>query len=52
MNEALKVKVEERAAGENETRRHRAGNFMPLKHTAEINPFFEGVFRRYLNNDK
>jgi hypothetical protein len=48
VNEAIKVKVEEKELNRKETRRFRDGSRLPLKHTAEINPFFEGVFRRYL----
>ena len=44
MNEAVKVKDEET---ELRTRGVRDGNRTLLKHTTEINPFFEGVFRRY-----
>ena len=44
MNEAVIVKVEETKP---KARTFRDGSGAPLKHTAEINPFFEGVFRRY-----
>lgn len=44
MNEVVKVKVEE---VKTKTRTFRDGSGTPLIHTAEINSFFEGVFRRY-----
>jgi hypothetical protein len=47
MNEAVKVKVEEKTMNGKETRRFRDGSATPLKHTAKINPFFEGVYRQY-----
>jgi len=47
MNEAVEVKIEEKQASKKRIRQTRNGKAMPLKHTAEINPFFKGVFRRY-----
>lgn len=47
MNEAVEVKVEEKELSKLRTRTFRDGSGVILKHTAEINPFFEGVFRRY-----
>jgi len=47
MNEAVEVKIEEKQAGKKRIGETRNGKAMPLKHTAEINPFFKGVFRRY-----
>ncbi len=47
MNEAVEVKIEEEEAGKKRIRETRNEKAMPLKHTAEINPFFRGVFRRY-----
>lgn len=47
MNGAIKVKVEEKTLSGKEARRLRDGSGTIFKHTAELNPFFEGVFRRY-----
>jgi hypothetical protein len=44
VSEAVKVKVE---GAKSKTRTFRDGSGVPLFHTAKINPFFEGVFRRY-----
>jgi hypothetical protein len=52
MNGAIKVKDEEKAVDGKEARRFRDGSGTIFKHTAELNPFFEGVFRRYHNGNR